>query len=550
MDLDKLLNRRLFKIPEYQRAYSWKQKQVRDLMGDIQSSFEKMPPAEHIQTNRDIVSQHFMATIVGLKQGTKQLQSDRYDVIDVVDGQQRITTLILLYRAIAKALDDSKVEKVEKRLLDEMLLKRGNPRLPILQANHDNSQHFENYIRKGTRPQREWVVTPADKNVFNAIVECERFVNVWKEKHSLIDLIDHLKNDMKFVYYEIDTPSMVYSVFESLNSRGLPVSWFDRLKSMLMRMLYEQHCDEYALEGIHKRWSEIYRIVGTGQELSSESLRFAATLRDKTASKVSSEENAANILSGKSTDCDAIVDTASWIQTVARAVKRIHDDNKKAVTKVAHARLVATAIELRDDISDDGRSKLFACWERVTFRIYGLFGKDSRSEVGNYVRLAYRIHAEQLPTDSILKALIQIGKNYPIEQAVDEFKKNVEYDEDDVRYILFKYDTHLGKKMGLNSISRHWETIWAEPPNATIEHISPRKDKQDYMQRFGNLLILPSGINSKLNHTPVNEKGEMYMNTGLLIAKEVVERLDDWNESAVDERENRIFEWIQKEWAD
>ena len=549
MDLDKLLSRKLFRIPEYQRAYSWKQKQVRDLINDIQNSFERTQPGESTDENPETAGQHFMATIVGLKQGTKQLKSDKYDIIDVVDGQQRITTLILLYRAIAKAIDDSGTEKEEKRLLDEMLLKRGNPRLPILQANHDSAQHFENYIRKGTRPKDEWIKTPADKNIFDAIDECERFVNDWKEKRRLIDLIAHLKSNIQFVYYEIDAPSMVYSVFESLNSRGLPVSWFDRLKSMLMGALYDQQCDEYALESIHQRWSEIYRIVGTGQELSSESLRFAATLRDKATSKVFSEEKAANTLSNKSNDCDAIVDTASWIQMVARAVKKIHDDNKKAVTKVAHARLVATAIELRDDLTDDEKSKLFACWERVTFRIYGLFGKDSRSEVGNYVRLAYSIHAEQLPVDSILEALTKIGENYPIEQAIDEFKKNVEYDEDDVRYILFKYDTYLGKQIGLDSISRHWETIWAEPPNATIEHISPRKDKQDYVQRFGNLLILPSGINSQLNYTPVNEKGEMYTNTGLFIAKEVVECLDNWDKSAVTERESRIFEWVQQEWA-
>ena len=43
---------------------------------------------------------HFMATVVGLNRGLKTIVTDEYSVIEVVDGQQRLTTLVILLKAI------------------------------------------------------------------------------------------------------------------------------------------------------------------------------------------------------------------------------------------------------------------------------------------------------------------------------------------------------------------------------------------------------------------------------------------------------------------
>src|SRR4051812_8089649 len=76
-NLNNLLNGRLFRIPEYQRAYSWEKKQRADLFGDI----------ERVRASNE---DHFMATIVGLTRGQKQIVADQFSVIEVVDGQQRL----------------------------------------------------------------------------------------------------------------------------------------------------------------------------------------------------------------------------------------------------------------------------------------------------------------------------------------------------------------------------------------------------------------------------------------------------------------------------
>ncbi len=84
LTLDQLLAKRLFRIPHYQRAYSWTSKERSDMFKDI-SKLKDKPD-----------NSHFMATIVGLHRETKTIVTDQYNVIEIVDGQQRLTTLVLL----------------------------------------------------------------------------------------------------------------------------------------------------------------------------------------------------------------------------------------------------------------------------------------------------------------------------------------------------------------------------------------------------------------------------------------------------------------------
>ena len=136
LTLWQLLAGRLFQIPDYQRSYSWTARQRRDLFDDIKTLM-----------SRDSSESHFMATVVCLRRRTIQLGTDIYQRLDVVDGQQRLTTIILLLNAIMLALDSQ--ERI-LRELKEMLVKPDGDNLLLLQTNHDSSHHYSNFIRSGT----------------------------------------------------------------------------------------------------------------------------------------------------------------------------------------------------------------------------------------------------------------------------------------------------------------------------------------------------------------------------------------------------------------
>jgi uncharacterized protein with ParB-like and HNH nuclease domain len=98
-----LINNRLFRIPDYQRAYSWERKQRADLFNDIIKTHAKQQDGEH-----------FMATMVTLRRNKRLIGTDEHQITEIVDGQQRITTLILILKAIEKRLDQS--ERSQKRI--------------------------------------------------------------------------------------------------------------------------------------------------------------------------------------------------------------------------------------------------------------------------------------------------------------------------------------------------------------------------------------------------------------------------------------------------
>lgn len=554
--LDKLLYGRLFRIPQYQRTYSWHRKQVQDLIEDIWRSWAagKERP-------------HFMATIVGLRRDKRTIMTKDHQVIEVVDGQQRITTLVLLLKVIAKALDRS--EPSGKKIgqeLDETLVKPDKASLLLLQTNHDTSNYFANYLRTGNHPPSESAKTLADHELLSAMEDCEKFVADWQGKgNTLEDLVSLLKNRLTFVFHEIGDEALVYTVFEVLNSRGLGVSWFDRLKSMLMALVFEVETGNRneIIDEVHQLWTDIYRCVGLRLGLSTESLRFAATLRNPfSPNRPLGEEDAAELLRAQSKDGpDKVIETTKWLKAVTEAVDQLRaDPTRNAVTGIAQARMVATAVYLRPDFTEEEKDKILRRWENVTFRIYGMFGKDARTARGDYVRLSWNIVKGKQSANQVLERLSSIGADFPIAAAVKNLRGTDCYTGwgEELRYFFHRYEEHLARKAGQNFDNEQWNRIWQSSAADSIEHIRPQSywaslglesDPND-VHRLGNLLILPPRLNSRLGAKAPKEKADEYRKTGLLLAQEVVDFLPEWNIDFVEDREEYLLNWAQLEWAD
>ena len=551
LTLDDLFQKRLFRIPHYQRAYSWRSKQRKDLFEDIKRSFSK---------NQD--DGHFMSTIVALKRGEEPISTTNYQTLEIVDGQQRITTLILLLKSIALGLNEEDDEEKEVQGdINETLVKPQKSSLILLQTNHDLSDHFATYLRFGTFDSPDDAKTLADKELLQAITDCKQFVETWiEEKKSLIELVSHLKNQLSFILHQINEEKIVYTVFEVLNSRGLEVSWFDRLKSMLMAELFEfmpKGEKDDILEEVHKLWTSIYRLIGLRSGLSIESLRYAATLKARQIpSQPLSEENAAAALRDLAIESDEVskqvIQVIKWIQSVIQKVNELTQNNKQdAVTKITQARLLGVSILLRQDIENVDKQRILDEWEKVTFLIYGLSRVDARYERGSYVRLAWRIQNENLDVDSIFKEIGKIGKDYQFKQEL-LLNKNCYTDwKEELRYFFYKYEEFLSVQEGQNFTNEQWTKIWNDSAANSIEHIKPQGSKLKYIHHLGNLMLLPPKLNSKLKDDPPAQKLCAYSKTGLLLSGSVVKQLrrsSRWGQKEVKAREQELISWAENHW--
>jgi hypothetical protein len=539
LSLSKLLGGRLFQIPEYQRAYSWTSRERGDLFSDIERTYSKGSDEDH-----------FMAAVVCLRRKKQVLGTDEFFILDVVDGQQRLTTLIILLKAIMLELDGKDGAEVKLATeLSELLVKPEGDEPLLLQTNQDKRHYFADFLKKGDAPPSATAKTLADRELLKAIEECQAFVARWQSRgETLSALALLLKNHLFFLFHEVDDEKLVYSVFEVLNSRGLDVSWFDRLKSILMGEAFElKNANQIGIiTGLHDIWSNIYSVIGLRQGLSTEALRFAATLyTDQSPNRPMGEEDSVALLRSKN-----INDVASWLLRVTEACDAVLADTRiNAVTRISQARLLATAITLRQDIKPADRKMLLRRWEKVSFRIYGMLGNDARVRVGDYVRLAWRVIKEELPVKDIDSAIGDIGEEFPIEDAIDDgLREENCYEgwESELRYFMYRYEEYLSKKQHMNFSNEQWIKIWIASPSDSIEHIwAQSKAPRKHRHRLGNLVMLPPGLNSKLQDKRPEEKSAAYRDTGLLIAREVADLIDSggWNRKILGEREDGLLAW-------
>ena len=561
-----LLEKRLFRIPRYQRAYSWGRAERQDMFNDIQQLKEKPGTS------------HFMATVVGLGRDTVEIGTDEYKFIEIVDGQQRLTTLVILLKVIEQELEHTVIgEKMglalagadgtvlppaarQKRELQELLIKQDEVTEILLQTNHDRSQYFANFLREGTSPLVSEAQTLADRELLSAIHECKSFVQKWDDPLELLRL---LKNKLYFIFHETRDVKTVYTVFEVLNDRGLAVSWLAKLKSRLMETVFEANQGNRTeqLDELHRIWGAFYGIVGLRAGVDTESLRFAATLRSRKVSKVFGEETSVDRFRKEvDTDVAKAIEISNWLLKVVQAVNRLQEEKRQAVTKIRHSRLLAVAIMLRDFTEDEER-RLLDQWEKTSFIIFGLCRKDARTGVGDFVQLASEVlNNPALSSDDIAERIRQLGADYTEVEIHGSLCDQDCYTKwkEELRYLLCRYEEHLAEERGQRFSNEQWNRIWEESAATSIEHILPQsKGSQSksgngiFVHTLGNLLLLPPRLNSELKDKNPQTKVDAYQGTGLLIAGDVAEtiqRKEGWSEVEIETRENELLEWVFDEY--
>jgi hypothetical protein len=249
-----------------------------------------------------------------------------------------------------------------------------------------------------------------------------------------------------------------------------------------------------------------------------------------------------------------IIDCAKWLQAVVRAEDVIVANHRwRAVSEIVQARLLGVAILLRGFSAPD-QAAILAKWERVSFRIYGLGAMDARTKVGEYTRLAWAIINDHLSAAQVLDELTVLGSDYPISAVIEQFDASNCYDNwtEELRYLFYRYDEYLARKVGTKLNETQWNKIWSEDPAKSIEHIQPQSSGMSYIHRLGNLMMLAPSVNSSLKDTDPSLKAERYRSCGLLSGIEVGKLIGNgkWNKAAVEAREQKLLSWAKIEWKD
>ena len=403
----------------------------------------------------------------------------------------------------------------------------------------------------------------------NAYRECETFVADWANPVGLLDL---LKNKIKFVFFVLEDASVVYTVFEVLNSRGLDVDWLDKMKSTLMGVAFEKRKKLPAgeLRNVEDEWTEIYRVLGKENVPDADVLTIAANLKaDKPPAKGFQEENALAFFREEAHQNRLTpLDASKFLrQVVTKLDELLADPRRRAICRIKQPRLLATALLLDSRLRKDPKSleKVMLAWENAMFRYYVLAGGDSRDRVGACVRLASEIRNGNLSVQQMVDRFDEIA-NVDFDEVVAELNRKQVYDRwttAEITYFFWKYEERLAAENGEDIDQVTWQKIWEKASTeSTVEHIFPQKDPNDnwkgkgrqnvkpesFVHRIGNLLVLPPGKNSQAGTKSFIDKVAVYKSVSGLHHVKRVMRLRDWDLRAIEKREKELMKFAKEQW--
>jgi uncharacterized protein with ParB-like and HNH nuclease domain len=239
-------------IPKYQREYTWGKWQWEALFDDIQTNGKG----------------HFIGSIICIDQSTDALETSD---LEVVDGQQRLTTLSLLYAAIYSVIEERKddlefEQQLEQlKLKQRLILKKDNEtiRLEPSFQNHNYSDYKSILKEAKLIKEADRKNNAGNRKLFKSyryfrnrlseqVVEkdgSKTYVFSVKELFSFLDKI----GNACLVKIEVSTHSDAFTLFESLNNRGVPLSAIDLIKNKLLAKLEMDHIE--TLDRNFNKWN-------------------------------------------------------------------------------------------------------------------------------------------------------------------------------------------------------------------------------------------------------------------------------------------------------
>jgi len=226
-----IFSRMWFRVPEYQRPYVWGREEIDDLLDDLTFAMAEKPDFEY-----------FLGSFVFQSKPASSGDGQTFDENDLLDGQQRMATLLMLFAVLRDLAEDPQAKKdCQECIYQQASQYRKIPeRTRLIFAIREEVQNFiDEFVKADGGTDREDDISKiADKNenlsvqnMAKAILELRRF---FRENPSTKpeDLLQFLLNKVLLIYVSTEDLEDAFRLFMILNDRGIPLRNSDILKSV------------------------------------------------------------------------------------------------------------------------------------------------------------------------------------------------------------------------------------------------------------------------------------------------------------------------------
>ncbi|OAJ33827.1 hypothetical protein A0O36_01965 [Piscirickettsiaceae bacterium NZ-RLO1] len=234
-----LARNRLYRIPYYQRPYSWEKEHTVALINDIYESY----------TDDHSNEPYFVGCMVSIK-------TDE-NIYEVVDGQQRLITLTVI---ISKLADLISKDKVKAHLKDICCPESFDEKNPIIEVKLADKKIYNDYILKGLKRSPSSKYTKSELRYFRNSNSIEEYLNeTVKDEKELIDLSKYLCRNVKIAHVSSEDISASFRMFNVLNTRGMSLTQSDLLKNQICQFAGLKKDDVILVQSV---WDMIEEYIG------------------------------------------------------------------------------------------------------------------------------------------------------------------------------------------------------------------------------------------------------------------------------------------------
>lgn len=276
----------IYAIPRYQREYTWSRAQWDALFDDL----------------LDNEANYFLGSIICINQSQDALSLQS---LELVDGQQRMTTLSLLLAAIYQSYSalpglgmDQQIEL--HNLKHKLVLKKkpDQPRLIPQVQNHNQQDYFAVLGQVGVLSDVETVANAGNRRVFKAfrhfLSRIELYLDNAADPIARLQALLEKVNTATLVKIEVAGHSDAYTLFESLNNRGVPLTAIDLIKNKLLAVLESK--DPGSIDKHYNRWKKVIDALGDDYGVQERFFRqyynaFKPDLKDIVSVPVATKSN-------------------------------------------------------------------------------------------------------------------------------------------------------------------------------------------------------------------------------------------------------------------
>lgn len=538
----------VYRIPRFQRDYSWSEQEWEDLWSDILDVTDPKNPQSH-----------YMGYLV--------LQSKDEKTFDVIDGQQRLTTLSILVLSILRQLKNlveagTNPAENEKRIsqirqtyigyLDPVTLVAKSK----LTLNRNNDNYYQSYIV----PLRQLPVRgfkASEHSMRKASEWFERRISEYlKEKIArgcdigveLAKLIESISDGLFFTVITVTDELNAYKVFETLNSRGVRLSTTDLLKNYLFSVLHKDGQSDGDLDAMEERWQTI--VGRLGEENFPDFLRVhwiarhglvrQVELYKTIRGKVADRQSVFLLLQGLDDDLDTYLsmlypDSSGWQGDTKRQANLL-----KLFAVRQH---LSTTIAARRVLRDDEFEKFLRAIVVISFR-YNVIGRQQAQQQERiYASAAQKISSGDLKNlKDILGALRPI---YISDRAFRTDFSEIEIDTKQtrnrriVRYVFTKIERQLsGVEHDPDAESFNIEHIL--PQNPGVDWDFKDVEVQSAIYRLGNMTLLRRDDNRELDNSSYEAKKPALLQSDFTITSSIPGVYPEWNFESIGNRQSSL----------